>query len=71
MPMGVPCLIICVIAARRARRYLITEVDTVCSSRLDVRLSTCHKLATAFRRRYGCSPGELRDVSLTASRHCA
>ncbi|MEX8991589.1 hypothetical protein AB8G35_22535, partial [Salmonella enterica] len=24
-----------------------------------------------FRRRYGCSPGELRDASLTASRHCA
>ncbi|MGK9739108.1 hypothetical protein O6234_19625, partial [Salmonella enterica subsp. enterica] len=22
-------------------------------------------------RRYGCSPGELRDASLTASRHCA
>ncbi len=41
MPMGVPCLIICAIAAARARRYLM-EGYSVQQAASDVRLSTCH-----------------------------
>lgn len=54
----------------RARRYLM-EGYSVQQAAWMSGYQHATNFATAFRRRYGCSPGELRDASLTASRHCA
>lgn len=54
----------------RARRYLMEGYSVQQAARMSG-YQHATNFATAFRRRYGCSPGELRDASLTASRHCA
>lgn len=49
----------------RARRYLM-EGYSVQQAAWMSGYQHATNFATAFRRRYGCSPGELRDASLTA-----
>ncbi len=65
MPMGVPCLIICAIAAARAS--LSDGGDTACGSARMSGYQHATSFATAFRRRAWLLARRLRDASLTAS----